>query len=157
MKRRNKRMVQLVEQNRANTDARNGIWQSTVQPLSVSFSVLLDSKYLKRGIPVRFRWTCKQSSWQSLILSLRKRTASLDNRSQWKMYTKAATENTRYQTSLPIEGTPDQQMTFWSHGRTLEVNISHARLLVSQRFKLIVSTSEKGLNNINVVVWAQVN
>ena len=41
--------------------------------------------------------------------------------------------------------------TFLSHGRQLEVNISHASGL-SQIFKLIVSTSEKRLNNVNVVV-----
>ena len=33
--------------------------------------------------------------------------------------------------------------TFLSHGRKAEVNISHARRVVSQIFKLIVSTNEK--------------
>ena len=42
--------------------------------------------------------------------------------------------------------------TFLSHGRQPEVNISSARTVVSQIFKLMVSTSEKTLNNINVVV-----
>ena len=43
--------------------------------------------------------------------------------------------------------------TFLSHGRQPEVNISHARTVVSVKFfKIIVSASEKILNNINVVV-----
>ena len=42
--------------------------------------------------------------------------------------------------------------TFLSHGRQPEVNVSHARTVVSPTFKLIVSTSEKSTNIINVVV-----
>ena len=42
--------------------------------------------------------------------------------------------------------------TFLSHGRKPEVNILLARTLVSQIFKVIVSTSAKRLKNINVIV-----
>ena len=41
---------------------------------------------------------------------------------------------------------------FFSVGRNPEVNISHARPFVSQIFKLIVVTSEKILNNLNMLV-----
>ena len=44
-----------------------------------------------------------------------------------------------------------KQATFLSHERTSEVYISHARLLDLSTSRLY--TSEKILNNINVVVW----
>ena len=47
-----------------------------------------------------------------------------------------------------------KQTTFISHGRKPEVIILHIRTVsgLFQTFKLIVSTSEKRLNNINMVV-----
>ena len=42
--------------------------------------------------------------------------------------------------------------SFWVHGRKPEVNISAARTVISPRL-IIVSVSEKMLNNINIVVW----
>ena len=48
--------------------------------------------------------------------------------------------------------------TFLNHSRQPEVNISHARTMVSpaQIFQLFVSNCEKRLNNMNVVGWRQV-
>ena len=53
-----------------------------------------------------------------------------------------------------------QQHVFqWPTERKPKVNILHARMVhgLSQIFRLIVSTCEKILNNINVVLWRQVN
>ena len=44
--------------------------------------------------------------------------------------------------------------TFLSHGRQPEVNISHARKVVSQIFKLIVSTSKKRLKTESARRWS---
>ena len=42
--------------------------------------------------------------------------------------------------------------TFLSHGRQPKVNMSHARKVVSHISNLIVSTREKTINNMNMVV-----
>ena len=44
-----------------------------------------------------------------------------------------------------------KKATFLGHERKLEVNISPASIVVSPRLKLIFSTSEKILNNYNVI------